>query len=79
MAAALQDYLEVHLHKVSLVTGHRGTAAPASKDFRLVRLLGDPDALSRSLYEAQWAEAQEPRRKRLRRMAPEALAPFDVD
>lgn len=79
MATALQDYLEVHLHKVSLVTEHRGAAAPASKDFRLVRLLDDPDALSRSLYGAQCAEAQEPRRKRLRRMSPEAVATFDFE
>ena len=76
-AEALQDYLEIHLHKVSLVTHHRGAAAPARKDFRLVQLFDDPHAVSRSLYEAQWAEAQEPRRKRLRRMSPEAVGPFD--
>eukprot|EP00435_Cladocopium_sp_Y103_P040759 s341_g11.t1 len=75
----LQDYLEVHLHKVSLVTSHRGASAPQSKDFRLVRLLDDPHALSQSLHQSQLAEAHgEPRRKRLRRMSPEDVAPdFD--
>lgn len=71
LASALQMFLQTHLHKVSLLAGHRGSQTPKKEDFELVELLADEGALKRSVQKAQdEADGSDRLRKRLRRAQP---------
>ena len=70
LAESVQVFIQHHLHVVALLTAHRGTCAPAEKDFSLASTLTDTAKLQRSAHEAELAAVQlEKPRKRLRRMA----------